>query len=285
MWGDLMYNYNSKLLQAIKNISATIGNVSEGYTHSEIDKMILQMDNKYNLSKDKRQNLTNGLYISGKNKVERIYNFAIYLVQKHNEITAIKKFSEYYLDSGKWLNQLEDYEIKYKEINKALSLVGLKINKNGVLEKTNISETLEEATIKWNSFYSDLIDYNKKLLINSEILMYCDQEAKRDFYYHVLDQICKHLEEKIKKKLKFDENDKSKKAWKLLEERVQISKDKQPYFITSHSTSKELDIDTLHDYQNGYVLFIKVLLKLARNQFAHISRKIGNVSNLCNLQK
>lgn len=123
--------YNSKLLQAIRNISATIGNVSEGYTHSQIDKMILQMDNKYNLSKDKGQNLTNGLYISGKNKVERIYNFAIYLVQKHNEITAIKKLSEYYLDSGKWLNKLENYEIKYKEINKALSLVGLKINKMG----------------------------------------------------------------------------------------------------------------------------------------------------------
>lgn len=242
--------------------------------------MMKDIDKYYDISVDKSKPHTYGV-VFGKNKVERIYNFGNHLVNQYNEESAIKKITEYYLNNGRWLNNLEKYELKYNEINKALSLIGLKINKKGTLERTNISKTLEEANAKWETFYYDLSKYNKLNLINNEILNHCDKEAKKNFYYHVIDQICKHLEEKIKTKLKQNSNDETKKAWILLEEKVQISKNQQPYFITNNILTKEIiDISTLNDYQNGYVLFIKGLLKLARNPFSHTSRK-----SMCDISK
>lgn len=270
---------DSKLIQVIESISKVVGDTDEGYTGTEIDRMMKNIDENYDISKDKSKQYQYG-FIYGKNKVDRIYNFGIYLSKKYNKETSIKNITEYYLAPGRWIKDSAKYEIKYKEINKILSLVGLQINKSGILQYVKATKTLDEVNEKWETFYQDLEKYNKLGFINTEILKYCEKEAKKNFYYHVVDQICKHLEEKIKKKLKQNQNDETKKAVDLLKEKVFIQKNQQPYFLTNNDpNTNNLNITTLRDYQNGYVLFIKGLLKLGRNVFSHTSRKEMNDIN------
>ncbi|WP_425377080.1 TIGR02391 family protein [Spiroplasma endosymbiont of Aleiodes alternator] len=103
------------------------------------------------------------------------------------------------------------------------------------------------------------------------------QEADKDFYYHVVDQVAKHLEEKIKNHLYLNIGDENKKAWNLLEEFVEIREKQRPTFITNNYTiSNKSQAYSSKDYQNGYVLYIKGILKFVRNVYAHTSRKNMN---------
>lgn len=267
---------NLNLKECLKEICNIIGETNSGYTGSQIDNMMISIDRQYDYKKNKGQNFNNGVcYIIGKKKAERIYDFAFFLVNKHGEINTIKKLCEYYLNPIKWLQEQEKQNLKFIEINKILNLTGFEITNEMKLININKINTIKEVEAKWNSFYSELKEYNEKGLINNEILKYCDEEAKKEFYYHVIDQISKHLEEKIKKKISCIDDVET--AWNLLQKKVWILDDKQPYFITNKIITKEkIDITALNNYQNGYVLFIKGLLKYSRNLFSHTSRKKMN---------
>lgn len=268
---------NTNFEETLKQISKIMGDTIQGLSNSEIDQFIFQIDKSFNIDKDKTQTSSDGLYyILGKNKKDRIFNFGLFLAKKHNSLTSIKMICEAYLNPTKWVNNKnkEKYNNAYTEVNKILNINGYEINHYGQMIKIDKINTINELNEKWNSLYSEIKEYNKKELICKEIVNICDLEAKKDFYYHVIDQVCKHLEQKIKEKLITDNKlDMYKDAWNLLEEKVTIVKNKKPFFITKNFKAEHSNkaISSIN-YQNGYVFYIKGLIKYVRNLFAHTSR-------------
>lgn len=180
------------------------------HSHSDLDTMMKKISNEYNGEIYIKQD-ANSTSPWGLTKKFRVKNFFKFLNNKYNETTSIKLVSEYILNPVKWLNSEKEYNEIYNKINKLLNIAGYEVNKKGIMQKVEAITTVKDINEKWESFSSELEEFKNKELINSEVLEFCKKEADKDFYYHVVDQVAKHLEEKIKNHLYLNIGDETKK--------------------------------------------------------------------------
>ena len=166
----------------LKTICAVLGDTSEGFTGSEIGRLL------------KECNINDPL--PGYTKRDRLFEA---LKQKQNIdgcANNIIAFIYRAMNPVLYTKNQHVFENRKFELNKILAFAGLALGDDGKLRETSTANTLSEAQERAGKLYKQLLARS----IHSDILLFCRAELLQDNYFHAVFEATKSIADKIRDK-------------------------------------------------------------------------------------
>lgn len=150
------------------------------------------------------------------------------------------------------------FETKQAELNSVLAFEGLRLNKEGKLERCKVAKTISDAQTIADQLRRKLIDRD----VHPDVLKFCRAELVEGNYFHAVLEASKSLAQKIRDKTGFTSDGNT-----LVDSAFSIGKKKYPALaFNSLSTDSELS------EHNGLINLMKGFFGTFRNPTAHAPR-------------
>lgn len=186
---------NEKILneQQLKAVCDVLADTNRGLTKTDLTRLLQQC--QILLLEDGHSN-SGYTYTIGLNKRDWLYNCFANEINTHRSFNRIFSFIQKALDPVAYtsLDRREKYSFLFEEINKVLLLVGLSVEKSGVIIETARANTLDEVDRRVNHLRSQL--YNRT--IHHEVEKYCIKDYLRKDYYDAVFEAAKGLAERVR---------------------------------------------------------------------------------------
>lgn len=135
-----------------------------------------------------------GFSCSESTKWKRLKAYFIYAQKRLGNDSRVKDAIVHFMNPALFLRRSNEYNSYQKNLNKALSLVGLELTEKGVLREVMKAETLDEAQQKAQSLLRKVRDRNMHRCIE----YYCRHELMREDYYDVVFEATKGVFDRIR---------------------------------------------------------------------------------------
>ncbi len=169
-------------LSVIESISKILGDTSEGFTGSEIGKLLSESripDPNPEITKWKR------LFEALKQKQE--------LDDCSNNVCV---FVQNAMNPARHFNKQEWFSSNRDKLNQVLSFEGLSLGEDGKLGRIQKASPLSEAAVRASKLRDSLLNRN----VHADVLKFCKEELLFDNYFHAVFEATKSVAEKIRRK-------------------------------------------------------------------------------------
>jgi len=227
-------------LTVIETISKLLGDTSNGFTGSEITRL---------LNDSKIEDIASGI-----TKWKRLYSALVNKQDVDKCANNILAFIENAMKPSRHINNHEWFDNTRFELNKVLSFAGYSLQKNGKISTTQKSYTISEAAAKASMLKEHLLIRK----VHPDVLLYCREELVVDNYFHVVFEATKSVADKIRMKTDLNSDGAA-----LVDDAFSF-KDKVPHLALSN-----LQTDSEKSEQKGFMNLIKGLFGTFRNTTAH----------------
>jgi uncharacterized protein (TIGR02391 family) len=166
----------------IESISKILGDTSNGFTGTEIAKLLYESnieDIESTITKWRRINAA----LENKQNIDNCSNNILAFIQ--NSLNLAKHY-----DNEEWFNDTRN------KINKVLSFEGFGIGENGKIEPIKKSNTISEAKARASKLKESLLLRK----VHNDVLKYCKEELLVDNYFHAVFEATKSVADKIRER-------------------------------------------------------------------------------------
>nr|VFK24570.1 MAG: TIGR02391 family protein [Candidatus Kentron sp. LFY] len=234
-------------LSVLESLSKALGDTSEGFTGTEIEKLLHETGiDDIDSSNTKWRRLNNALL--NKQKIDGCANNVVSFIQH-----AMNPARHY--DKLEWFN-----DTRFK-INKILSFEGLSIGENGKANYSTKAETISEAAARACKLKEHLVARN----VHSDVIKFCKEELVVDNYFHAVFEATKGVAEKIRAKTGLTSDGAS-----LVDEAFSFKG-------VPHLALNTLQTESEKSEQKGFVNLLKGLFGTFRNTTAHAPKITWNI--------
>ncbi|WP_044415286.1 TIGR02391 family protein [Halarcobacter anaerophilus] len=166
----------------IESISKILGDTSNGFTGTEIAKLLYESsieDIESTITKWRRINAA----LENKQNIDNCSNNILAFIQ--NSLNPAKHY-----DNEEWFNDTRN------KINKVLSFEGFSIGENGKIEPIKKSNTISESKARASKLKESLLLRK----VHNDVLKYCKEELLVDNYFHAVFEATKSVADKIRER-------------------------------------------------------------------------------------
>lgn len=120
-----------------------------------------------------------------------------YFICAQNQLgndSRVKEAIVHFMNPALFLRRRDEYNICRRNLNEALSMVGLELTEKGVLREVTKAETLDEAQQKAQSLLRKVRERN----MHHNIEYYCKSDLLREDYYDVVFEATKGIFDRIR---------------------------------------------------------------------------------------
>lgn len=240
-------------LSVIESLSKVFGDTSNGFTGSQIEKLLYESQiEDIDSANTKWKRLNSAL--ANKQVQDRCANNVLVFIQ--NALSPVRHF-----------NNLEWFNDTRFTVNQILSFSGLHLSDNGKIEFTNKSNTISEAAARASKLKEHLVTRN----VHPDVLRYCKEELLVDNYFHTVFEATKSVADKIRIKTGLNSDGAG-----LVDEAFSFKE-------IPHLALNNLQTDSEKSEQKGFMNLLKGLFGTFRNTTAHapkITWKIEEIDAL-----
>ena len=179
----------------LKAICGVIAHTSNGFTKTELGRLLSEC--RISVADDGSRTYGNGLaYQFGNNKRDWLYNCFAEEINKSHSTQKVFLFIEKAMNPISFTGEDSRHHYSYlmDELNKILVLIGLSIDKEGILSEVKRASTLDETDRRVNGLKQQL--YHRA--IHSEVTRYCIKDYLRKDYYDAVFEAAKGLAERVR---------------------------------------------------------------------------------------
>lgn len=223
----------------IESISKLLGNTGNGFTGSQIAKLLYEArieDIDATNTKWKRLNSA----LANKQEIDRCANNILAFIQNA-------------LNPARHYNNLEWFNDTRFRLNQILSFEGLHLEENGKIVLAPKSNTIGEAAARASKLKEHLVSRN----VHPDILRYCQAELLVDNYFHAVFEATKSVAEKIRNKTG------------LTSDGAALVDDAFSFKAVPHLALNSLQSESEQSEQKGFMNLLKGLFGAFRNTTAH----------------
>ncbi len=169
-------------LSVIESISKILGDTNEGFTGTEIGKLLHETD-----INDQLPNMT---------KWKRLCEALFQKQEQDGCANNICAFIQHAMNPARHYNNHEWFSsIRYK-LNQVLSFEGLTLGEDGKIKVSSRASTISEAASRASKLRENLIIRK----VHPDVLKFCKEELLYDNYFHAVFEATKSVAEKIRTK-------------------------------------------------------------------------------------
>jgi len=223
----------------IESISKILGDTSNGFTGTEIAKLLHESsidDIEPTITKWRRINIA----LDNKQNIDNCSNNILSFIQ--NSLNPAKHY-----DNEEWFNDTRS------KINKVLSFEGFSIGENGKIVPIKKSTTITESKARASKLKESLLLRK----VHNDVLKYCKEELLVDNYFHAVFEATKSVADKIREKTNLTSDGAT-----LVDEAFSF---KSIPYLSLNSLSTESE----KSEQKGFMNLLKGLFGTFRNTTAH----------------
>lgn len=223
----------------IESISKILGDTSNGFTGTEIAKLLHESgidDIESTITKWRRINVA----LDNKLNIDNCSNTILAFIQ--NSLNPAKHY-----DNEEWFNDTR------AKINKVLSFEGFSIGENGKIESIKKSTTISESKARASELKESLLLRK----VHNDVLKYCKEELLVDNYFHAVFEATKSVADKIREKTNLTSDGAT-----LVDEAFSFKS--IPYLSLNSLTTESEKSE-----QKGFMNLLKGLFGTFRNTTAH----------------
>ncbi len=227
-------------LGALESIAKVLGDTSDGFTGSEIGKLLDECnipDPCPTMTKWKR------LFEALKQKQE--------VDQCSNNVCA---FIQHAMSPARHYSRPDWFSSTKYEINQILSFEGLSLGEDGKLTTSQKASTITEAAARASKLRESLISRK----VHPDVLKYCNEELLVDNYFHAVFEATKSIAEKIRSKTGLTSDGSA-----LVDEAFSLKSS------IPHLAMNSLQTESEQSEQRGFMNLLKGLFGTFRNTTAH----------------
>lgn len=226
-------------VSVIESISKILGDTSNGFTGTEIAKLLHESsidDIEPTITKWRRINLA----LDNKQNIDNCSNNILSFIQ--NSLNPAKHY-----DNEEWFNDTRG------KMNKVLSFEGFIIKENGKIKPIKKSTTISESKARASKLKESLLLRK----VHNDVLKYCKEELLVDNYFHAVFEATKSVADKIRERTNLTSDGAT-----LVDEAFSF---KTIPYLSLNSLSTESE----KSEQKGFMNLLKGLFGTFRNTTAH----------------
>jgi uncharacterized protein (TIGR02391 family) len=227
-------------LSIIESISRVLGDTSEGFTGSEIGKLLSECR-----IPDPSQGIT---------KWKRLFEALEQKQEQDGCADNVCNFIRHAMTPARHFNNPEWYSSTRYKINQILSFEGLSLGEDGILVTIQKASTLTEAAARASRLREKLLSRN----VHNDLLKFCKEEVLVDNYFHAVFEATKSVAEKIRQKTGLTSDGSN-----LVDEAFSFQSS------IPHLALNSLRTDSEQSEQRGFMNLLKGLFGTFRNTTAH----------------
>lgn len=167
-------------LGVIEQIAKVLGDTSQGFTGSEIGKLLRECN-----IRDPQPDIT---------KWKRLFEALKQMQEMDCCANNVCAFIEHVMHPARHYSRQEWFSSTRYQINQILSFEGLSLGENGKLSQSQKASTITEAAARVSKLRESLISRK----VHPDIFKYCKEELLMDNYFHAVFEATKSVAEKIR---------------------------------------------------------------------------------------
>ena len=227
-------------LSVIESISKILGDTNEGFTGTEIGKLLYETN-----IQDPLPNMT---------KWKRLWEALSQKQEQDGCANNMCAFIQHAMNPARHFNNHEWFSsIRYK-LNQVLSFEGLTLGEDGKIQTSSRASTISEAAARASKLRENLITRK----VHPDILKFCKEELLVDNYFHAVFEAIKSIAEKIRTKTGLTSD-----GSKLVDDAFSFKSN------IPHLALNSLQKESEQSEQKGFMNLLKGLFGTFRNTTAH----------------
>ncbi|WP_440906465.1 TIGR02391 family protein (plasmid) [Catenovulum sp. SX2] len=239
-------------LGIIESISKILGDTSNGFTGSQIQKLLYEANiEDIDALNTKWKRLNSAL--ANKQEQDGCANYVFHFLQL--AMAPVRHYSDI-----EWFN-----DTRFK-LNRVLSFAGYTLEENGKIAKTEKAATIRESSARASKLREHLLSRS----VHPDVLYYCKEELLVDNYFHAVFEATKSIADKIRSKTGLTSD-----GANLVNEAFSFKTPPIP-----HLALNSLQTESEKSEQKGFINLLVGLFGTFRNTTAHAPKITWTIDEL-----